>query len=235
MNLKHLVRRATNLCGYEFKRLQPLPSGRDWIVDVGRVLTTTKPRVVFDVGANVGEVSLRLAVAFPPPARIFAFEPAASTFRTLKSRLTPYAHVHCLHTALGQQPGRLKLYHGINSQLNRLSTSGATGDGTFEEVEVSTIDAVADRFAVDSIDVLKTDTEGFDASVLQGALGLLKRGAVRAIISEATFDLQCELHTRFDDIRAVLAPYGFYLHGIYDVEHWGEHLKYANVLFLRKP
>jgi hypothetical protein len=40
--------------------------------------------------------------------------------------------------------------------------------------------------------------------------------------------------TRFDDIRALLVPHGFCLHGIYDCVQWGVHLKYANALPLHE-
>ena len=231
---KALLRRAARSCGYEIRKVQPSPAGRDWIVDLGRLLPTSPAPVLFDVGANVGVVSQRLAGAFPAPARIFAFEPAAATFTQLVAALSGHPHVQCQHLALSEKPGRFRLYHGINSQLNRLAPVGTLGDNTHEDVEVSTVDDVAGQLGLARIDVLKIDTEGFEVEVLRGAAGLLQCSAIRAIVAEATFDLASDRHTRFDEIRALLVPRGFYLHGIYDCELWGAHLKFANVLFLHE-
>ena len=234
MMLKELLRRSARACGYEIHKLQPLPPGRDWVVDLQRLLRAERAPVLFDVGANVGQVSRRLAAAFPAPARIFAFEPASATFAQLATSLAAHPHAQPHQLALGDKPGRLQLHHGINSELNRIVPVAELGDGTHEDVEVATLDQLATRLGVERIDVLKTDTEGYDGNVLRGAAGLLQRGAIRAVVSEATFDSAGEWHTRFDEIRGQLEPHGFCLHNIYDCALWGCHLKYCNVLFLRE-
>jgi len=231
---KSLLQHVARAFGYEIRKIQPLASGRDWIVDLQQLLRAERAPVIFDVGANVGQTSLRLATAFPAPAGIFTFEPASATFAQLATALAPHPHVHPCQMALGDKPGRLRLHHGLNSQLSRLVPIDTIATGTYEEVEVSTLDQVVARFALDRIDVLKTDTEGHDGAVLRGASGLLQRGAIRAVVSEATFDTANELHTRFDEIRAQLEPHGFCLHNIYDCVHWDHHMKYCNVLYLHE-
>jgi FkbM family methyltransferase len=198
------------------------------------LLQNIEASVIFDVGANVGEVSARLAAAFPPPARIQAFEPATSTFTQLSAACAAFPHVQPRQLALGTRIGKSSLYHGINSQLNRLAPAGQLGDGTTEEVETTTVDALAQQMGWDTIDLLKTDTEGFDVDVLNGAAGLLHRGAIRAIVSEVTFDAKSTWHTHFEAVSACLIPQGFCLYGIYDCMRWGVHLSYCNVLFLHE-
>lgn len=232
--LKELLRRAGQIAGYEIRKLPSPTPERDWIADLQHLLRWVHAPVIFDVGANVGSVTTRLAAAFPAPACIHAFEPAAKTAVQLALNLAVHSHVRVHQLAVGDRPGRLSLYHGINSQLNRLAPAGALGNGTAEEVDVVTVDQVMGQLSLEHIDVLKTDTEGFDDAVLRGAAKALQRGGLRAIISEATFDVESNWHTRFDDIRQHLAPRGFCLHGVYDCEHWGVHLKYCNVLFLRE-
>jgi FkbM family methyltransferase len=232
--IKNAIKAVINKCGYEIRRLQPLPSGQDWVIDMQRLLSNIKAPVIFDVGANVGEVSTRLAAAFPPPARIYAFEPAESTFAQLTATCAAFTHVKSMQFALGAHVGKSSLYHGINSQLNRLAPAGQLGDGTTEEVETTTVDALAQQMGWDTIDLLKTDTEGFDVDVLNGAAGLLQRGAIRAIVSEVTFDAKSTWHTHFDAVSACLNPQGFCLYGIYDCMRWGIRLSYCNVLFLHE-
>lgn len=232
--LKNLMRKAINACGYEVRKIQPPAEGTNWIADLNRLNRAVHNPIVFDVGANIGNVSRRLAVAFPAPARIFAFEPATATFAQLNASVASFRHVQCHHLALSETPGRLRLYHGANSELNRLKTTGTGAGETYEEVDVSTLDEISSRIGIDRIDLLKTDTEGFDASVLRGGIGLLRRGAIRTVVTEATFDPTSDLHTRFDELRDLLVPYGFCVYGIYECERWGVHLKYCNVAFVRE-
>jgi FkbM family methyltransferase len=228
---KSLIKSAALTCGYEIRKIQPMPPGKDWITDLSR-LAGPAP-VIFDVGANIGEISLRLAHTLPPQSRIFAFEPSAATFARLTATVCAHPQVTPLRMALSDSVGSTKLYHGINSQLNRLAPVGALGLDTYEDVQSETIDSIAAQLGISRIDALKTDTEGFDAAVLRGASDMLGRGMIGAVVSEITFDSESSWHTRFDDIRGILTPYGYHLHGVYDGTLWGTHLKYCNVMFVR--
>lgn len=230
--LKKILQSAARSLGYEIRRIQPPAPGCDWILDLQRLLRADRAPVIFDVGANIGQTSARLAAAFPAPAALYAFEPAAATFAQLAATALAHPHLHVAQLALGDQPGRLRLHHGLNSQLSRLVPVAALGTGTHEEVEVATLDQTATRLHIDRIDVLKTDTEGYDAAVLRGAAGLLHRGAIRAVLSEVTFETTGAVHTRFDEVRSLLEPHGFCLHNLYECEHWGCRMKYCNALFL---
>ncbi len=233
--LKTLIRQLARRCGYEIRRAQPPAPGTDWVLDSRRLTSGIAAPVVFDVGANVGDIAIRLANTFPPATSIHAFEPALATYNQLVSRAARFDGVVCHQCALGAQASVQRLYHGINSQLNRLAPADPLGDGTDEEVPVDTVDAFAASAGIDRIHVLKTDTEGFDVAVLRGAGGLLQRRAIDVVVSEASFDGVSDWHTRFDDVRDLLEPHGFRLFGVYDVERWGRHLKYCNVLFVRQP
>jgi len=228
--LRYLIRRL----GYDIHRTQPPPVGIDWIRDLASLEPIRTSAAVFDVGANVGLVSQRFRSALPASVAIHAFEPAYATFQTLRDRLAGQPSVTCHCAALSNASRTARLFHGQNSQLNRLSPTGMLGDDTSEEVAVSTVDAVCAAAGIETIGILKTDTEGFDVPVLQGARGMFERQAVRAIVSEATLDRQSDWHTTFDDIRDYITPLGFDLYGIYDCERWGYHLKYCNAVFVHR-
>ena len=51
-------------------------------------------------------------------------------------------------------------------------------------VDCVTIDSFCRRSGITAIDVLKTDTEGFDLSVLKGASDMLARGGVKFVFTE---------------------------------------------------
>ena len=209
------------------------PAGLDWVLDARRLLQGEDAPVIFDVGANTGEVTLRLVKMFPPSARIHAFEPAAATFMILAEKLRESGNVTPHQCALSDKEGQLTLFHGVNSHLHRLAPASSLQVGSSEQVVALTIDIFASTQGLERISLLKTDTEGFDTAVLRGASRLLLAGAIRIIVSEATFDRTSSWHTRFDELRDLLEPLGYHLHGIYEAELWGTHLKYANVMFVR--
>lgn len=61
--------------------------------------------VVCDVGANIGDVTTRLAAAFPPFARIVAVEPAGEVFPRLRPNTELHSHGQAFQLAFG-------CYHG---------------------------------------------------------------------------------------------------------------------------
>ena len=67
-------------------------------------------------------------------------------------------------------------------------------------------------------DLLKTDTEGFDAKVIAGAQRMLSGGHVRCVLTEVGFvdDTQ---HTEFSSAFLPLHQYGFELAGIYEITY----------------
>jgi len=232
--IKHLIKSTVRSLGFEIRRPLPPAPGQDWIADLQRLFHSQPARAIFDIGANVGQTSLRLANAFPPPTTIVAFEPASATFAQLSAAVAPFTQVIPRQFAVGDQPGRLRLHHGSNSQLNRFVPVASVSSDTHEEVTVTTVDTAAHELGLGRIDLLKTDTEGYDGAVLRGASCLLRRGGIRAVLAEASFETTPDLHTSFDEIRALLEPQGFCLHRIYDCEHWGLRLKFCNVLFLHE-
>jgi FkbM family methyltransferase len=50
-----------------------------------------------------------------------------------------------------------------------------------EEVAASTVDGMAEKYGISNIDVLLIDTEGLDAEVMDGAVGLLSRQIIKVL------------------------------------------------------
>ena len=130
--------------------------------------------IVFDVGANVGEWTESVLSACPA-AKIFAFEPAPE----LAARIA-IPGVRVIRCAVSDTIGTLKFYvkEGL-AGTNSLSP-GDTG-GTEIEVESTTICEFARQHQIDHIRLLKIDVEGFDLSVLRGALPMIENGQIDVI------------------------------------------------------
>ncbi len=173
---------------------------------------------LFDVGANVGQTS-REALANFPEARVFAFEPHAETYSRLTRELSdPRLSAH--NIALGDRDAAVPLFEygteGDGSLINSLIPNARfpTQFG-YTPKERTTTCVTLDRFCVDhkvdSIDVLKLDTEGADLLVLQGGKRMLSEGRIRFIYTEFN-DLTPRDGTKGGSLVPIadfIAPFGF--------------------------
>jgi FkbM family methyltransferase len=122
--------------------------------------------IVLDVGANVGEWS-RAVIEENASAQVFAFEPTPESQRRLAS--LPIQVIPC---AVSDHVGKAKFaIRGATAGTNSLSEEGV-------DVDVTTVADFAARTNLSTIDLLKIDVEGYDLSVLRGALPLLHDKAI---------------------------------------------------------
>ena len=193
--------------------------------------------VVFDVGANVGQTVDRFKRYFPE-ARIEAFEPVRSTFETLQDRVADYEEVRCHPFALGKTADTKQIRLVPNSLINSLSNevSGPSETEETEEISVRTLDSFCEQENIRHIDVLKTDTEGFDVDVLKGGKDLLERHGVDFIISESAFHPSDDQHTLFRSLNNYLQEAGYRVAGFYEIARERERpaVSYCNVCYARK-
>ena len=88
-----------------------------------------------------------------------------------------------------------------NEPRNSLVTGVFDDEPNSQEVtiDIQTVDIYCKEHSIDKIDILKTDTEGFDVAVIEGASEFLSNQCVSAVISEITFDSSNPLQTSFHD------------------------------------
>ncbi len=181
-----------------------------------RLRRWTAHDVVFDVGANDGRTILRVRDQLCRP-RIYAFEPVASTYRTLVQRTSGMDKVRTFQVALGAAAGRADMYLNPSHAMNSLLPGWTAEPRGTESVEVTTLDRVMADEGVDFIHFLKIDTEGHDLEVLKGARQALQSSRVALLQVEVGFD---QMTTRrfptLEDVRQYLAPFGYALSGIYN-------------------
>lgn len=137
-------------------------------------------RTVLDVGANVGFFS-KLCRELYPDATIHAFEPVPRTFECLERNFAgdPLTHLH--RVALGAAPGEAFMaFDQGDSAIARISETGSV------PVQVETLDRFAAAHGIGDIDLLKIDTETFEADVLRGAPACLAR--TRYLFLEITIE-----------------------------------------------
>lgn len=148
---------------YVFRRVSPQDHELSWLA---RRLAPDS--VIMDIGANLGQWTLPLALAVAPAGRVLAIEPAAATFAALRQSLAlnHMSHVEAFGVALADSEGSLRLYHhGRDSSQHSLAALG----GQFETVRALTLDQFMSEHSITRLDAVKMDVEGAEELVLRGA------------------------------------------------------------------
>jgi FkbM family methyltransferase len=160
--------------------------------------------VFYDLGANVGFLSLIGARLVGEGGQVVAFEPVPTTAALLRrnASLNGFDHVDVVEAAVGARAGRARLVLEEASQMAHLSTvPGMAEAGTTSEidVEVLTLDAHLDDGASPP-DVIKIDVEGAEIDALQG---------MARTISAHHPTIICEIHGTLDEVTRILTEHGY--------------------------
>jgi FkbM family methyltransferase len=140
----------------------------------------TKARVVIDVGAYNGIYTLLAALA-NRECQVYAFEPLLSLYSRLSRNvaLNRLANVHCIPQALGSTEGLAPLYSTQNrlpssSSLSKAFVAAKTAHVREVSVPVVTIDGFMEERHLQTVDLMKIDTESTEPDVLLGAMRTLE-------------------------------------------------------------
>jgi FkbM family methyltransferase len=147
-----------------------------------------EPKVIMDVGANIGMATLYYSQLYPK-AKIIAIEPESSNYKMLVKNCSNLMNVTLIEGALWsaerplviQDPSAEKWMYTV-AEVRSPSASG------LQEVRAVTVPGIMKSLGVDHIDILKIDIEGAEYELFNnGAQTWL--GAVGQIV--------IELHDRF--------------------------------------
>lgn len=168
----------------------PLHSGETFVMRYlrDRVFAGARPVTIFDVGANIGVYTLAVLDTFGTSAMIYAFEPAAKTFRMLAERMDGHENVKLYNVGFGDDEGTAMLFSaGEGSKLGSVYDTSARlrriglALKEREQIHLTTIDKFCEREGVDHIHLLKLDVEGHEFKILEGARATLDDGRVDAL------------------------------------------------------
>ena len=157
---------------------------------------------VFDVGANIGELTLIFSRFVAENGNVHAFEASSSAFERLKlvCRAAERRNVVLNHLALSDEKGSIKL-HIYDTALSSFNSQAARPLKNYgldfqpigvEETPATTVDDYCERNKIERIDLLKIDVEGAELQVLRGARRMLKSKSIACLTFEfgqTTFDM----------------------------------------------
>jgi FkbM family methyltransferase len=205
--------------------------------------------IVFDVGANVGDWSLRV-FSSAPEAFIYAFEPIPQAYSVLEKNLKIHP-ARVFNKAISNKKGEKAIaYYNRSQQWAELSSFYRRQEVEKQcdlipvllTVPTSDLDSFCMEKNIDAIDFLKIDTEGSELDILKGAQRLLSNKRVAYVQFEyggTYIDAQTTLKEAFD----ILTGHGYTVYrimptGLIRIKEWRnalESYRYANYLATAKP
>lgn len=131
----------------------------------------------YDLGANIGYVSLMLAKQVGTEGRVFAFEPLPANQERLRSNLglNPEMRVELVPKAASDVSGKTKFLVHSSGGMGKVSGSDGRDTQYDSEIEVETtsIDDFVFKEGEPSPNLLKVDIEGGEGLALKGMKRLL--------------------------------------------------------------
>ncbi|MDI9406330.1 MAG: FkbM family methyltransferase [Chitinophagaceae bacterium] len=129
---------------------------------------------VVDIGANYGIYTLPLAAKIGKHGKVFSFEPASETAKTLEKSIAANQlsqRIVLNRAAVGKESCKAKLSIESQSELNSVADSSTHLNTTrrTEDIDVFSLDDwIKSHQLEDSISIMKIDAEGQESAILQG-------------------------------------------------------------------
>lgn len=197
--------------------------------------------ILFDVGANIGEITHRYDRMWPG-CTIYSFECGPEARRHLRGRFAGNAHIIVEAYAVTENAEDRRTFRmggsgdEMSSLLPRASGRRYFGHPLTMQTEVETIslDVYCKRKAIERIHVLKSDIQGGELLLLKGARKLLKDQVIDLIYMEVFFVPMYEGAPLFWELCQFLRAYGYTLFDLYTFgrSRVSRQLKYGDALWV---
>jgi len=125
------------------------------------------PKVILDIGGNIGTFSIPFAKKFPK-ARVFSFEPSPKTFDFLSFNIKEnnVKNITALNIGIWSKKQKTVFYKNKASGLSSVFVKAKREGSTREKVSLETLSNVFDRNKIKSCDLLKIDCEGAEYEII---------------------------------------------------------------------
>ena len=232
--MKHQIIKMAEKFGYKISKIdveETYFTKRKRILE--KLLTEECP-VILDVGGHKGESVVEFKAIFTS-STVVSFEPDPDSYLGLVEACKPYKNVIQNNVGISNEEnvGQQFFYKQSHSKLNSLNKINTAGNVIRDflgsknddeadeltrlynreiEVEVTTLDRYCASNGIDSVDLLKLDTQGHERECLQGAEKMLAN--TKVIFTEINFFDMYEVKYNFFDLEAILVPAGFSLYAL---------------------
>ncbi len=174
---------------------------------------------------------LAQSVAFAHP-RIIAFEPSPRPFAGLKELYGGHANVRLENVALADREGTATFHVTRDYSVNDSLLDPVWNANAHDiEVLVQTVDGYCEREHIQSVDLLKIDTQGNDLNVLRGASRMLDARLISLYLVEVMFVPMYAGQPTLADFLAFAEEHNYRLMGLYEQTYVRNRLGYLNACF----
>lgn len=233
--MKRILKKTFKSIGYKLSKNSKIPLLDDDVFLAIKNKLPDNEKVFFDVGANLGQTIKKMRKNYST-SKIYAFEPSKNCFEHLKKNFNDN-NINLHNLAVGSNSGNFKFneysWSALNSFLKR-----AYGTAKIIEtylVEVVTIDEFCKNNDISYINLLKTDTEGYELNVLKGASKMMEQNRIQFVYVEVFFNENYVGQSSFGDIYNFLLEKRFEFVRFYDVFYTDEGLaSRTDALFINK-
>lgn len=134
------------------------------------------PKVILDVGANLGNHTLFWATQLSSVEKIVSFEPYPANYSCLKKNIknNHLEHVQAVPFAVGDKCSRVKTISFDPENYGATTFEYANDSSDDEDIFIVTLDSVREMLELYQVDFVKIDTEGFELDVLNGMKKILQ-------------------------------------------------------------
>ncbi len=233
MWFRRFVHRGLRRTGYEVVRW-PIANTLPWAIM--RVFNTIDVGQVVDAGARHGDFvrTVRSVGGYGGP--VMSFEPHPESFSVMEQRLRHDLQWIGHQVALGAKPGNLSLHVYDSSDFNSVLSPTAFGSQRFPVLGIGRSQSVRverlDSFPLaEGAIFLKTDTQGYDLEVLNGATVVMDRIAV--LLIELSTKAIYEGMPPAPQVMELIGGWGFQPVGFFPVSRDGLSVVEFDGLFVR--
>jgi len=147
-----------------------------------RTLSAISPKVIIDVGANIGDYALT-ASKYSKSAKIYAFEPVDTAFNKLKSAVADNRQIVPIEKGMYSESGTKTINFYVSSAHSSLQDVSDINGQPSRQLDITLLkgdDFIAQE-SIESIDLLKVDVEGVELEVFQGFEKAFENHKIKAV------------------------------------------------------
>lgn len=182
--------------------------------------------VIFDIGANLGQTTLKYRKIFPETI-IYAFEPFAEVYKDYQKTFSWDRKIKPYNFAISDKNGKGKFFLNKSHYTNSLLEPEIELNHSFHKVERSeditvetiTLDTFVKKENISQINILKVDVQGGEMKVLEGAKRLIEEQKIDLMFVEVEFISLYRGQPLFYDICRYLEDRKYSFFNFYNIGH----------------
>lgn len=229
--IKKTLKSFLQKLGYKISKIEVFNNPYE---DIKRLLNNKPIPIIFDVGANIGQ-SINQFLNYFPKSEIYSFEPGTNPFLELSTKYNNMENIHLENIAIGSEIKKKEFLENEYSDMSSFLEIDRLGWGKISkkiQIDITSIDNYCKTNGIANIDVLKSDTQGFELEVYKGAIQMMKSNNIHLAYFEFIFsDMYKELPS-FHEIYKLLTDNNFRLVNFYDFHYQEGMLSWVDLLFV---